>query len=347
VRALRNLLVLAIVAAVLAGAAWAWLVNVVQAPGPLTNPVRIVVHKGDGLRVVLGTLAEKQLIRYPRAVETWVRLAAPRLQLKAGRYEIGAAASARDILMQIDAGRVLLESITIIEGSRFAELREALERHPEVEQTLRGLSDEQVMWRVSGRPIHPEGRFFPDTYRFAAGSTDVEILITAYRKMSVLLDGLWQERADGLPLTTPEQALTLASIVEKESAVASERPRIAGIFISRLRKGMRLQTDPSVIYGLGDAYDGDIRTRDLRTDGPYNTYTRAGLPPTPIALPGEAALRAALQPQVTGELFFVASPAGDGTHVFSRTYAEHERAVQRWLAHSKTVKPSPASETRP
>jgi UPF0755 protein len=305
------------------------------------------VHKGDGLRVVLGTLAEKQLIRYPRAVETWVRLAAPRLQLKAGRYEIGAAASARDILMQIDAGRVLLESITIIEGSRFAELREALERHPEVEQTLRGLSDEQVMWRVSGRPIHPEGRFFPDTYRFAAGSTDVEILITAYRKMSVLLDGLWQERADGLPLTTPEQALTLASIVEKESAVASERPRIAGIFISRLRKGMRLQTDPSVIYGLGDAYDGDIRTRDLRTDGPYNTYTRAGLPPTPIALPGEAALRAALQPQVTGELFFVASPAGDGTHVFSRTYAEHERAVQRWLAHSKTVKPSPASETRP
>ena len=158
--------------------------------------------------------------------------------------------------------------------------------------------------------------------------------------MDALLDGLWAERASDLPFDAPEDALILASIVEKETAVANERARVAGVFVSRLRKGMRLQTDPTVIYGLGAAYDGDIRTRDLRTDGPYNTYTRAGLPPTPIALPGEAALRAALRPEVTGDLYFVASDAGDGTHHFSRTYAEHEKAVARWLAHAKTPKPA-------
>lgn len=341
-RWLRHIVLLLLSLAVLGYGGWQWLVREVSKPGAHTEAVRINVRKGEGLRQVLTTLAARGLVARPRAVEFWVRVANPALQLKAGRYEIGPAESVRDILAQIDAGRVLLESITVIEGSRFAEFRAALEAHPEVEQTLRGLDDRDVMWRVSGRPLHPEGRFFPDTYRFAAGTTDLEILITAYRKMNALLDGLWAERADDLPLEAPEDALILASIVEKESAVASERPRIAGVFVSRLRKRMRLQTDPTVIYGLGAAYDGDIRTRDLRTDGPYNTYTRAGLPPTPIALPGEAALRAALRPEVTGDLYFVASDAGDGTHHFSRTYAEHQQAVGRWLAHAKTPKPAEA-----
>lgn len=338
-RSLRNLLSVLLLLAVASVGAWGWLVREVSAPGAQTTAVRIDVRKGDGLRQVLTTLAKRGLVEHPRAIEVWVRIARPSLQPKAGRYEIGPAASVREILNEIDAGRVLLESITVVEGSRFADFRAALEAHPDVEQTLRGLDDRDVMWRVSGRPLHPEGRFFPDTYRFAAGTSDLEILITAYRKMGAVLDGLWEAREQGLPLDSPDEALTLASLIEKETALASERPRIAGVFVARLRKGMRLQTDPAVIYGLGAAYDGDIRTRDLRTDGPYNTYTRAGLPPTPIALPGEAALHAALHPQVTGELYFVASDAGDGSHYFSRTYEEHQRAVNRWLAHSKTPKP--------
>lgn len=336
------------VCAAVAFGSWQWLVREVSMPGTNTAAVRIDVRKGDGLRQVLVTLAKNGLMRRPRAVEVWVRVAQPALQPKAGRYEIGPAASVREILAQIDAGRVLLESITVVEGSRFADFRAALEAHPELEHTLNGLDDREVMWRVSGRPLHPEGRFFPDTYRFAAGTSDLEILITAYRKMNALVEGLWAERDMSLPLESADEALTLASLVEKETALASERPRIAGVFVTRLRKGMRLQTDPSVIYGLGASYDGDIRTRDLRSDGPYNTYTRSGLPPTPIALPGEAALRAAVHPQVTGEVYFVASEAADGSHHFSKTYAEHQRAVARWLAHAKTPKPVivPSSESR-
>jgi peptidoglycan lytic transglycosylase G len=179
---------------------------------------------------------------------------------------------------------------------------------------------------------HPEGRFYPDTYRFAAGTTDRELLSLAYRKMAEALQAAWESRAAGLPLETPYQALTLASIVEKETGLASERPRIAGVFVTRLRKGMRLQTDPTVIYGMGTAYDGNIRERDLRTDTPYNSYTRAGLPPTPIALPSRGSLEAATRPLETGDIFFVATGEGDGSHVFSATLEAHNAAVARYLA---------------
>jgi UPF0755 protein len=179
---------------------------------------------------------------------------------------------------------------------------------------------------------NPEGRFFPDTYRFAAGTTDRELYSLAYRKMAETLEAAWNARAAALPIKSAYEALTLASIVEKETGLASERARIAGVFITRLRKNMRLQTDPTVIYGLGAAYDGNIRERDLRMDTPYNTYTRSGLPPTPIALPSREAIEAATRPLETGDIFFVATGIGDGSHVFSATLEEHNAAVQRYLA---------------
>jgi UPF0755 protein len=197
--------------------------------------------------------------------------------------------------------------------------------------TLAGKSDEEVMAAIDRPGEYPEGRFFPDTYRFAARSTDVEILKLAYASMQRVLDEVWAERAEDLPFATPYEALTLASIVEKETGLASERARIAGVFVTRLRLGMRLQSDPTVIYGLGARYEGELRTRDLATDTPYNTYTRLGLPPTPIALPGREALRAAVRPDVTGDLYFVATGAGDGAHRFSKTLEEHNAAVKQYL----------------
>jgi UPF0755 protein len=227
---------------------------------------------------------------------------------------------------------VVLESLTVVEGWTFADMRRVIEAHPQIKVTLRGKDPAEIMIAIGHPGEHPEGRFFPDTYRFAAGTTDREILELAYRKMSAALDAGWAARAPDLPLASPYDALILASIIEKETGLASERPHIAGVFTNRLRKNMRLQTDPTVIYGIGPSYDGNIRERDLRTDTPYNTYTRAGLPPTPIALPSREAIEAATHPLDTGDLFFVASGEGDGSHVFSATLEEHNAALARYLA---------------
>jgi UPF0755 protein len=232
-----------------------------------------------------------------------------------------------------DQGRVVLEQLTIIEGSRFADLRHALDNHAALTHTLRGKSDAEVMAALGHAGEYPEGRFFPDTYRFAPKTTDVEVLGLAYNAMQRLLDDAWQHRSADLPLQNAYEALTLASIVEKETGLPAERPRIAGVFVTRLRKGMRLQTDPTVIYGLGASYDGYIHTRDLATDTPYNTYTRAGLPPTPIALPGRESILAAVHPQENGEIYFVATGLGDGAHHFSKTLEEHNAAVKSYLEH--------------
>jgi len=221
--------------------------------------------------------------------------------------------------------------VTVVEGWTFADLRRALERAPGLEQTLAGRDDPDVMEVLGESGLAPEGLFFPDTYLYERGATDLSVLRQARARMQRELDAAWQKRAADLPLEDPYQALILASIVEKETALAAERPRIAGVFTERLRIGMRLQTDPSVIYGLGDAYDGNLRKTDLLSDGPYNTYTRAGLPPTPIALPGQQALMAAVRPDERDELYFVATGLPDGSHEFSRTLAEHERAVARYL----------------
>jgi len=318
-------------AAVASVASYAWLANRMTAPGPHDVPVVIDVRPGESLRGVLADLTAAGALDRPRLVELWVRIAGRSPRVKVGRYEIPAAASVRDILVQLDEGRVLLESITIVEGVRYADLRRLLADAPGIKQTLAGIGDAELMARLGAPGVHPEGRFFPDTYRYAWGSSDFEILKLAHARMRETLETAWAARAPDLPLDSMDAALVLASIVEKESALALERPRVAGVFVQRLRRGMRLQSDPTVIYGLRESYDGDIRTRDLRTDTPYNTYTRKGLPPTPIALPGEAALRAATRPQETGELFFVATGSPDGSHVFSSNYDDHRRAVRQML----------------
>lgn len=308
-----------------------------EAPGPHIEDLRLEVRRGDTLRAVLERLHAQGALRQPRVVEVWARLTAPELTIRRGRYLIPGGLSARDVLAQLASGRVELESITFIEGSRFADLRRTLASHPEIEDTLSGVTDAEVMRRLGDLGTAPEGRFFPDTYRFAAGTRDIELLTLAHARMASRLAAAWAARDSNLPLRSADEALVLASIVEKETALASERARIAGVFIERLRRGMRLQSDPTVIYGLGDRYDGNIRRRDLTTDTPFNTYTRQGLPPTPIALPGEAALRAVVRPEVTGELFFVATGDPDGSHVFSRTYAEHRRAVAEFIARRRAM----------
>jgi UPF0755 protein len=334
---MRKWLVVVVVLAAAVAGGYFWLQEAFYAPGPSTGIVRIQVEQGASVRTVLTELARQGALKSPRAVELYLRIRRhtqghqPRIQV--GLYEIPAGASPAQILDSFDQGRVVLEQLTVIEGSRFADLRRALDNHAAVTHTLQGKSDAEVMGALGHPGEFPEGRFFPDTYRFAAKTTDVEILGLAYSAMQRTLDDSWQKRSADLPFQTAYEALILASIVEKETGLAAERPKIAGVFVTRLRKGMRLQTDPSVIYGLGASYDGDIRTRDLTTDTPYNTYTRTGLPPTPIALPGRESILAAVQPQETGEIYFVATGTGDGGHHFSRTLEEHNAAVKSYLVH--------------
>jgi len=327
----KGIVVTLLVLAAAAGGGYYWLQNQFVRPGPASQTLRVDVEPGTSVRGVLALLHARGALGEPRGIELYLRLHGRRLTIKAGTYEIPARASAAAIVDLLEAGRVVLEALTIVEGSTFAQLRQELASDSDVVKTLSGKSDAEVMAALEHAGEFPEGRFFPDTYRFAARSTDVEILKLANASMQRVLDEEWAERAEDLPFTTPYEALILASIVEKETGLASERARIAGVFVTRLRAGMRLQSDPTVIYGLGTNYGGELRTRDLTTDTPYNTYTRAGLPPTPIALPGREALRAAVRPDVTGDLYFVATGAGDGAHHFSKTLEEHNAAVRQYL----------------
>ncbi len=331
---LRRIALLSVLIAVAVGVAAGGLFGLdrlYQAPGPTQTALRVQVEPGGSVRSVLSHLTAAGALEHPRLTELYLRLHGKRFSIKAGEYEIPARASAAAVVALLASGRVVLEQLTIVEGTRFDDFVRALESDPSVHATFRGMSDAQVMAAIGHPGVAPEGRFFPDTYRFAAGTADLEILEIAYDKMSRVLDAAWAERLPGLPFSTPYEALILASMVEKETALASERPLIAGVFVARLRKGMRLQSDPTVIYGLGSQYDGGIHTRDLLTDTAYNTYTRAGLPPTPIALPGREAILAAVRPQETGALYFVATGDGDGSHHFSATLKDHDIAVQHYL----------------
>ncbi len=337
----RRLRLIFVAVAVLAvgGAAWLWrtLESAGNAPGTHVETVRILVRPGEGLRGVLSTLESRGALADARRVELWLRLHGRSPRVRAGTYDIAPRASAGEILAQLERGDVVLEALTVVEGSTFRDFRRALESHRRVESTFRGRSDAEVMAALGHEGEHPEGRFFPDTFRFAAGTTDREILQLAYRQMAAELDAAWRARRPDLPIATPYEALVLASIVEKETALASERPMVAGVYVTRLRQRMRLQSDPTVIYGLGDAYDGDIRSRDLRADTPYNTYVRAGLPPTPIALPGRDSLRAVTAPRETGAIFFVATGEPDGSHFFSSTYEEHRQGIARMLRRQRQL----------
>lgn len=328
-------LILALATLVLVGAAAAgaylWLENDFQAEGPAPVASRIEVAPGASVRVVLSRLEASGAVRHARAVELYLRLKGLRARVQAGQYEIPAHASPAQILELFAQGKVILEELTVVEGATFADFLQGLEQQPHLAHTLAGKSPAEIMTALGHPGQSAEGEFFPDTYRFADGTTDLVILGLAYDSMQRALDAAWQLRRPDLPFDTPYQALILASMVEKEAALKSERARIAGVFVNRLRKEMRLQSDPTVIYGLGARYDGTVHTRDLLTDTPYNTYTRDGLPPTPIALPGREALLAAVQPEETSALYFVATGLNDGAHQFSNTLEEHNAAVQTYL----------------
>lgn len=330
---MRRFAVLLVGAVALAAAA-AWYVFDHWLATPLhagDEPVQVEIPRGQPLSVTANDLAARGVLDHPRWLIAYARVTGADARVRAGEYMIEPGTTPVGLLALFESGRVVQHAVTFVEGWTFHEVRAALAREPHLRQTLAGQGNAAVM-RALGEPDqHPEGMFFPDTYVFGKGTTDLEILRQARARMRKELESAWSARAENLPLKTPYEALILASIVEKETALASERPRIAGVFTERLRRGMRLQTDPTVIYGIGEAYDGNLRRSDLERDGPYNTYTRTGLPPTPIALPGADALRAAVRPDERGEMFFVATGLPDGSHTFSRTLTEHQAAVREYL----------------
>ncbi len=286
------------------------------------------IAAGDSLTSFARTLEREDLVPEIYSLVAWARLRGDARRIKAGEYRLDDVGNVRGILERIVRGDVVAYRVTVVEGWTFRELLARLASSPKLKITLDGQSAQAVM-EALGRPgEHPEGRFFPDTYTYTSDQTDLEILARAYERMRGVLAAEWERRDPATPLGTPYEALILASIVEKETALASERELVAGVFVNRLQRGIRLQTDPTVIYGLGEAFTGNLTRKHLRADTPYNTYTRAGLPPTPIALPGAASIRAALRPAPTDALYFVAR--GDGSHEFSETLEQHNRAVYRY-----------------
>jgi UPF0755 protein len=317
----------------LVGAAclWAWQVYRGFLAEPLGIPeqgMTVQVERGASVRSVVARLDELGLTR---ADWRWRMLTRLRpVTIQAGEYALEPELKPAGLLALLASGKVVQYRFTIIEGWTFAQLLEALAADPVLEHDLLSLEGHAAIMEAIGADVgHLEGWFLPETYQFVRGDSDLDILGRAHADMQRVLDGAWEGRREDLPLSTPYELLILASIVEKESALEAERPDIAGVFVRRLERGWRLETDPTVIYGLGEAYDGDIRTRDLETDNPYNTYTRRGLPPTPIALPGRSAIEAAAHPAEGTAMFFVAS--GSGGHVFSDTLDEHNAAVRRML----------------
>lgn len=303
---------------------------------PLTlpaQPFEFSLKQGASLRSAAKQLQQSGLIQNDLAFIWLARTLGKTTQIKAGNYELESAVTALGLLDMLTRGQVSQGEIGIIEGWTFNEFRAEIKNNPNLRHDSARLSEAEIMQRISAPEAHAEGLFFPDTYYFAKGSSDLVIYKRAYQTMQKHLQDSWQERASDLPLESPYQALTLASIVEKETGQARDRNMIAGVFINRLRKGMRLQTDPSVIYGIGEKFDGNLRKRDLLKDTPYNTYTRYGLTPTPIALPGLASLQAALHPASTDALYFVAR--GDGSSEFTATLEKHNRAVNKFQLHQK------------
>lgn len=301
--------------------------------GPLqegeSSQEMFVIDPGTSVQSVAADLADAGLIDRPLYFRITARLTGAATRIQAGEYAIETSTTPYRLLNKFVAGDVKQYSLTIIEGWTFAQMMEKIRGHEVLGHTLEDLKPKQIMERLGHPELHPEGRFFPDTYRFPRGTSDLDLLKRSFARMERVLAEEWQQRDDDdLPIDSPAEALTLASIIERETGVPEERERIAGVFVERLERGMRLQTDPTVIYGLGDEYDGDIRYRDLRQDTPYNTYTRAGLPPTPIAMPSRDAIHAALHPDRRGELYFVST--GDGAHVFSKTLEEHNEAVIKY-----------------
>lgn len=314
------------------GAAALW--HLYQRPLALREErVEIVVPAGASARSIAQAMREAGVDVNANLFAAAARLNDVAQRLRAGRYEITRGMRIADVIDRLVRGETLKEKLTIVEGWTFREMRAALAAHPMVRRDSVKMTDAQLLAAVGAGEPNAEGLFAPDTYLFDAGSSDLDILRQAYRAQQLRLARAWEGRASDLPLKSPYEALILASIVEKETGQPAERGRIAGVFVNRLRTGMLLQTDPTVIYGIGEKFDGNLRKRDLATDTPYNTYTRAGLPPTPIALPGQASIEAALKPEPTRALYFVAR--GDGSSQFSESLAEHNRAVAKYQLGAK------------
>jgi len=310
--------------AALAGARW-YLDRALPLP---SSPFDFEVPAGATLGQVARDLTAAGVLPHPAPLVALARVRSADRAIKAGNYEFVQGITLPGLLARLTQGEVTQVAITFAEGTTLRDLREALRARGDVTQETAALTDAELLAKLGIAAPHPEGQFFPDTYFFAAGSADAAILSRAHRLLRERLDAAWARRAPDLPLATPYEALILASIVEKETGRPAERPLVASVFVNRLRLGMKLQTDPTVIYGLGASFDGNLRKRDLEADGPYNTYTRTGLPPTPIALPSQASLEAVVNPPATKYLYFVAR--GDGTSEFTTNLADHNRAVARF-----------------
>ncbi|MCU0833107.1 MAG: endolytic transglycosylase MltG [Chromatiaceae bacterium] len=326
---MRALLIIAFAVAVAAAGAWLELRRFTETPIVLGAASSVIdIPRGTSLRALSQGLSDRGWVPHPWLFMALARLGDQATRIQAGEYEVPSGITPAELLALFTSGRVIQYPLTLVEGWTFRQVIDALHANERLERLIEDPSDEAVMARL-GRPgEHPEGRFFPDTYHFTRGSSDLDILKRAHAAMERVLAEEWGARADGLPIASPEEALILASIVEKETGLAAERAQIAGVFVRRLRLGMRLQTDPTVIYGLGEGFDGNLRRADLRNDHAYNTYLHAGLPPTPIAMPGREAIRATLNPADGETLYFVAR--GDGSHEFSVTLDEHNRAVRKY-----------------
>ena len=292
------------------------------------QPTVFLIKSGSNIKSIAHDLVRQKIIEDPWLFILLAKVKGVETRVRAGEYQIKAEMTPDDLLEKFTQGSSIQYNLTVIEGWTFRQMLAAIADDPIIEHTLEGKTNEEIMNLLGYPEQHPEGLFFPDTYRFPKGTSDVDFLRRAYQVMQKHLTREWNQRASGLPLDSSYDALILASIIEKETGAGFERPLISGVFIQRMKKNMRLQTDPTIIYGLGEKFDGDIRFRDLKKDTPYNTYLHAGLTPTPIALPGLGAIRAALHPAKTQALYFVSK--GDGTHHFSATLGEHNAAVKRY-----------------
>jgi UPF0755 protein len=323
---LKTLFAFVVIAAAAVGGYGMWFIG-----SPVTirqYPVEVEIPRGAGFRTALEQLDKAGVSVRRHEFELLARVLGKVRDVKAGSYEIAQPVTPLQLLEKLTRGDVTQADVRLIEGWTFAQFRAALDASPHLRHDTKGLEDAAVLERLRIAESHPEGLFFPDTYLFGKGSSDLAVLRRANRAMVRHLKEEWEAREPGVPYRTPYEALTMASIVEKETGQAGERDMIAGVLVNRLRIGMRLQVDPTIIYGLGAAFDGNLKRSHLVEDGPYNTYTRAGLPPTPIAMPGLASLRAAMRPGKTNAMYYVSR--NDGTSQFSRTLEEHNRAVARF-----------------
>ncbi len=306
-----------------------WMLYFVSSPVALKDEVvEVDLRSGSSLRSISEQLVEQGVLSNAWSFELLVRSMGMAGQIKAGNYLIERGITPYDLFEIITVGKTTQAGITFIEGWTFQQMRAAMMANDAIKHMTISYTDQQILENIGATESHAEGLFFPDTYFFSRGMSDQDILKRAYHAMQSRLNEAWEQREAGLPYKTPYEALIMASIIEKETGRADEREMIAGVFVNRLRIGMRLQTDPTVIYGMGERFDGNIRKKDLQIDTAYNTYTRSGLPPTPIAMPGLASIEAALHPAKTRALYFVGK--GDGSHAFSSTLAEHNRAVVKY-----------------